>query len=222
MITYEQIKNNKEINTYIKKGNDLLAALAFTEHGFAHAGKVSEKAGEILKMLDYSDRMIELAKISAYMHDIGNCINRYDHAQSGAIMAFRILDRLGLDPEELADVVGAIGNHDEGTGTAFSPISAALILADKSDVRRSRVRYKYRKKENLTDIHDRVNYAVTDSVLLVESNEKKIILNLKIDTEISAVMEYFEIFLTRMVMCRNAADYLDLRFELNMNDIKLL
>ncbi|WP_330634618.1 HD domain-containing protein [Anaerovorax sp. IOR16] len=196
--------------------------MAFTEHGFAHAGKVSEKAGEILKMLGYSNRMTELAKISAYMHDIGNCINRHDHAQSGAIMAFRILDRLGFDPEELADIIGAIGNHDEGTGTAFSPISAALILADKSDVRRSRVRYKYRKKESLTDIHDRVNYAVTDSILLVEPNEKKIILNLKIDTEISAVMEYFEIFLTRMVMCRNAADYLDLRFELNMNDIKLL
>lgn len=222
MITYELIKNNEEINTYIKKGNDLLAAIGFTEHGFAHAGKVSEKAGEILKILNYSERIVELAKIAAYMHDIGNCVNRHDHAQSGAIMAFRILDRLGCDPEELADIIGAIGNHDEGTGTAFSPISAALILADKSDVRRSRVRYKKRKKESLTDIHDRVNYAVTNSILSVEPDEKKITLNLKIDTEISPVMEYFEIFLTRMLMCINAAEYFGLRFELNMNDIKLL
>ncbi|WP_324824477.1 HD domain-containing protein [Sinanaerobacter sp. ZZT-01] len=222
MITYELIKNNEEINTYIKKGNDLLAAIGFTEHGFAHAGKVSEKAGEILKILNYSERTVELAKIAAYMHDIGNCVNRHDHAQSGAIMAFRILDRLGCDPEELADIIGAIGNHDEGTGTAFSPISAALILADKSDVRRSRVRYKKRKKESLTDIHDRVNYAVTNSILSVEPDEKKITLNLKIDTEISPVMEYFEIFLTRMLMCINAAEYFGLRFELNMNDIKLL
>ncbi len=222
MITYEQIKNNKEINTYIKKGNDLLAAIGFTEHGFAHAGKVSDKAGEILKILDYPQRTVELAKIAAYMHDIGNCINRHDHAQSGAIMAFRILDHLGCEPEELADIIGAIGNHDEGTGTAFSPISAALILADKSDVRRSRVRYKKRKKESLTDIHDRVNYAVTNSVLSIEPEEKKIILSLKIDTEISPVMEYFEIFLTRMLLCINAAEYLGLRFELNMNDVKLL
>jgi len=222
MITYELIKNNEEINTYIKKGNDLLAAIGFTEHGFAHAGKVSEKAGEILKILNYPERTVELAKIAAYMHDIGNCVNRHDHAQSGAIMAFRILDRLGCDPEELADIIGAIGNHDEGTGTAFSPISAALILADKSDVRRSRVRYKKRKKESLTDIHDRVNYAVTNSILSVEPDEKKITLNLKIDTEISPVMEYFEIFLTRMLMCINAAEYFGLRFELNMNDIKLL
>lgn len=222
MITYEQIKKNEDIHTYIKKGNDLLASLGFTEHGFAHAGKVSEKAGEILKTLGYPTRTVELTQISAYMHDIGNCINRYDHAQSGAIMAFRILDHLGLPPEELADIIGAIGNHDEGTGTAFSPISAALILADKSDVRRSRVRYKKRNKEALTDIHDRVNYAVTDSTLDINANEKKIILNLNIDTEISAVMEYFEIFLTRMVMCKNAADYLGQQFELNINHIKLL
>lgn len=223
LFDFKDIKNNKEIETYIKKGNDLLGALGLTEHGFAHAGKVSAKAGEILEALEYDERMVELAKIAGYMHDIGNCINRCDHAQSGAVMAFRILDKMGFDPTETADIIGAIGNHDEGTGKAFSPISAALILADKSDVRRSRVRYKNRKEEKLSeDIHDRVNYAVEYSSLSINKEEKRILLELTIDTNISVVMEYFEIFLTRMVMCRNAAAFLEYSFELNINNIRLL
>ena len=222
-ITFEDVKSSAEISTYIKKGNDLLGVMGFTEHGFAHAGTVSGKAAEILEALDYPERVVELAKIAGHIHDIGNCVNRHDHAQSGAVMAFRILDRMGFDAEELADIVGAIGNHDEGTGTAVSPISAALILADKSDVRRSRVRYKNRKAVNLsTDIHDRVNYAVHKSDLKLNAEKTSITLELEIDTEISAVMEYFEIFLTRMMMCRNAAAFLNLSFELNINNIKLL
>lgn len=222
-VAYEDIRNSAEISTYIKKGNDLLGAIGFTEHGFAHAVKVSDRAAEILTALDYDERTVELAKIAGYIHDIGNCINRHDHAQSGAVMAFRILDRMDFDAEELADIIGAVGNHDEGTGVAFSPISAALILADKSDVRRSRVRYKNRNEAKLSeDIHDRVNYAVHHTRLTVNKEEKEILLELDIDTEISAVMEYFEIFLTRMVMCRNAAKYLGLTFELSVNNIRLL
>ena len=223
MVKFEEVKKNQEISTYIKKGNELLGIMGYTEHGFAHAGKVSVKAGELLKKLDYPDRTVELAKIAGYIHDIGNCVNRHEHAQSGAIMAFRILDRMGFDAEELAEIVGAIGNHDEGTGMAVSPISAALILADKSDVRRSRVRYKNRTKAQLsTDIHDRVNYAVKKSALELNDEKSGIILELEIDTGISAVMEYFEIFLTRMMMCRNAAAFLKLSFELKINKIKLL
>jgi len=221
--TFQDVKNSTEISTYLSKGNDLLGVLGFTEHGFAHAGKVSQNAGEILTTLGYDERTVELAMIAGHMHDIGNCINRSDHAQSGAIMTFRILDRMGFGAEELADIIGAIGNHDEGTGMAFSPISAALILSDKSDVRRSRVRYKNRNEEKLSaDIHDRVNYAVEKSTLTVMPDEKVVLLELTIDTDISAVMEYFEIFLTRMTMCRNAAQYLNLTFELSINNIRLL
>lgn len=223
MITFDQIKNSDEITTYIKKGNDFLGAIGFTEHGFAHAGIVSEKASNILELLDYPARTAELAKISAYMHDIGNCVNRNDHAQSGGIMAFKILNTMGFPPEEIADIVGAIGNHDEGTGSPISPISAALILADKSDVRRTRVRYKSRNPEGISaDIHDRVNYAVENSEIVIHPKEKKAVLSLQIDTAISPVMEYFEIFLSRMVLCRTAAEYLGLSFELNINNIKLL
>lgn len=222
-ITYEEIKNSVEISTYIKRGNDLLGAIGYTEHGFAHAGKVAQRAADILTVLGYDERTIELAKIAGHMHDIGNCINRNDHAQSGAIMAFRILDRMQFDAEEIATIIGAIGNHDEGTGEAISPISAALILADKSDVRRSRVRYKNRNEVKLSeDIHDRVNYAVHHSRLMVNPEEKSILLELEIDTHISVVMEYFEIFLSRMVMCRNAAKFLGMSFELNINNIRLL
>lgn len=223
MISFEEIKSNQEITTYIKKGNDLLGAIGFTEHGFAHAGKVSLKAGNILELLEYPERTVELAKISAYMHDIGNCVNRFDHAQTGAVLAFNILSKLGFEAEEVADIVGAIGNHDEGTGSPVSPISAALILADKSDVRRTRVRYKSRNAEKISqDIHDRVNYAVEHSEIVILPNEKKAVLSLEIDTEISPVMEYFEIFLSRMVLCRTAAEFLGLKFELNINNIKLL
>jgi len=223
MISFEQIKHSGEITTYIKKGNDLLGAIGFTEHGFAHAGRVSEKAANILELLEYPERTVELGKIAAYMHDIGNCVNRNDHAQSGAVMAFKILHDMGFDPEEIADIVGAIGNHDEGTGSPVSPISAALILADKSDVRRTRVRYKSRTAEKISaDIHDRVNYAVEQSDIVILPKEKKAVLSLQIDTSISPVMEYFEIFLSRMVLCRTAAEFLNLTFELNINHIKLL
>jgi len=223
MITYNDIKENDEISAYIRTGNELLGVMGYTEHGFAHAAKTADKAGEILRNLGYSERTVELAMIAGYMHDIGNCVNRSDHAQSGAIIAFKILDKMGFDPEELAGVVGAIGNHDEGTGTAVSPVSAALILADKSDVRRTRVRYKDRNKANLSaDIHDRVNFAAHKSNLELNDEKTGIILQLEIDTEISAVMEYFEIFLSRMVMCREAAGFLGLTFELNINNIKLL
>jgi metal-dependent HD superfamily phosphatase/phosphodiesterase len=219
MVTFEDIKKSKEISTYINKGNELLGEMGYTEHGFAHAEKTARKAAEILTLLGYDERTIDLVKISGYMHDIGNCINRFDHAQSGAVMAFRILDHMGMSPDEVSDVIGAIGNHDEGTGFAFSPISAALILADKSDVRRSRVRSR---DGSMSDIHDRVNFAVHQSELIVYPDSKEIILNLDIDTQISAVMEYFEIFLSRMKMCRKAAEYLDLNFELNINNLRLL
>ncbi len=223
MLTYEEIKKNDEITTYIKKGNDVLGEIGYTEHGFAHAGRVAETAGRILELLEYPKRTTELAKIAAFMHDIGNCVNRNDHAQSGAIMAFRILSDIQADPEDIADIVSAIGNHDEGTGSPISPVSAALILADKSDVRRTRVRYKSRNAQKISeDIHDRVNYAVEKSDITILPQEKMAILSLTIDTEISPVMEYFEIFLSRMVLCRKAADYLGLRFELNINNIKLL
>ena len=223
MLTYEEIKKNDEITTYIRKGNDVLGEIGYTEHGFAHAGRVAETAGRILELLEYPKRTTELAKIAAFMHDIGNCVNRNDHAQSGAIMAFRILSDIQADPEDIADIVSAIGNHDEGTGSPISPVSAALILADKSDVRRTRVRYKSRNAQKISeDIHDRVNYAVEKSDITILPQEKMAILSLTIDTEISPVMEYFEIFLSRMVLCRKAADYLGLRFELNINNIKLL
>ena len=223
MLTYEEIKKNDEITTYIKKGNDVLGEIGYTEHGFAHAGRVAETAGRILELLEYPKRTTELAKIAAFMHDIGNCVNRNDHAQSGAIMAFRILSDIQADPEDIADIVSAIGNHDEGTGSPISPVSAALILADKSDVRRTRVRYKSRNAQKISeDIHDRVNYAVEKSDITILPQEKMAILSLTIDTEISPVMEYFEIFLSRMVLCRKAADYLGLRFELNINNITLL
>lgn len=223
VITFEDIRKNDEINMYIKKGNDLLGTAGLTEHGFAHATKCAKTAGRILKALDCDARTVELAQIAGYIHDIGNCINRHDHAQSGAVMAFRILDKLGFDPAETADLIGAVGNHDEGTGMPFSPISAALILADKSDVRRSRVRYKNRNQEKLSeDIHDRVNYAVEHSELSIHEENRQICLTLTIDTSISAVMEYFEIFLTRMKMCRNAAAFLEHTFELNINGTRLL
>lgn len=212
MITFEDIKNNKEINIYIEEADKSLIALGYTEHSFAHVTKVANDAAYILKSLNYSDHDINLAKIAGYMHDIGNLVNRADHSQSGAIIAFRILDHMNMDPNDLALVVSAIGNHDEGTGVAVNHIAAALIIADKSDVRRSRVR---NQDTNNFDIHDRVNYSVEKSQLNIKDNE--IILDLTIDTKISPVLEYFEIFLNRMIMCKNAAEKLNLRFRLNIN-----
>lgn len=218
-ITFEDIKNNAEVQTYLQKGNDALGVIGFTEHGFAHAGICAATAAEILQKLGYEERTITLARIAGYMHDIGNCINREDHAQTGAVMAFQILTRLGMEPADIAEVICAIGNHDEHTGTAVTPVSAALILADKSDVRRSRVRAS---STVATDIHDRVNFAVYTSSLEISPDQQAIVLSLKIDTAISAVMDYFEIFLTRMLMCRKAAEFLGLRFQLQINDTQLL
>ena len=218
-ITFQDIKNNREVQTYLQKGNDALGVIGFTEHGCAHAGICAATAADILQTLGYDERTITLARIAGYMHDIGNCINREDHAQTGAVMAFQILTRMGMPPEDIAEVICAIGNHDEHTGSAVTPITAALILADKSDVRRSRVRTS---STVATDIHDRVNYAVYTSSLTIGPQKGELILSLKIDTAISAVMDYFEIFLTRMMMCRKAAEFLKLNFQLQINDTRLL
>lgn len=213
MITYNDICKNEKINTYITEADKALIALGYTEHSFAHVKKVANDAALILKYLNYSDHDIELAKIAGYMHDIGNLVNRCNHSQSGAIMAFRILDHLNMDPKDISLIVSAIGNHDEGTGVAVNHIAAALIIADKSDVRRSRVR---NIDNNNFDIHDRVNFSVKESKLTIENNI--ISLNLEIDTAISPVLDYFEIFLNRMKMCKNAAEKLDLTFRLIIND----
>ena len=219
MITYASLKHNEEIRTYIKRADESLRALGFTEHSFAHVTRVSEVAAEILEQLGYDAHTIELTKIAGYLHDIGNLVNRVDHSQSGAVMAFRILDRMGMPPEDIATVVTAIGNHDEGTGVPVNAVSAALILADKSAVRRTRVR-----NEDFApfDIHDRVNYSVTASKLVLDTEQKTATLTLSIDTEVASVMSYFEIFLGRMVMCRKAADKLGLQFKLNINGQMLI
>lgn len=219
MITYEQIKNNKDIKTYITEADKTLISMGYTDHSFPHVVKVAETAAFILTELGYDDRKIELAKIAGYLHDIGNIVNRDGHSQSGAVMAFRILDNLGMDAAEISSVVSAIGNHDEGNGVAVNPESAALILADKSDVRRNRVR---NMDISSFDIHDRVNYSVTDSKLEFSDDKSSIILKLEIDTTISPVIEYFEIFLTRMTMCRKAANYLGLKFRLEINGQSIL
>ena len=215
MITVEQVRNNPKVRTYIQKADEALAALGYTEHSFAHVGKVAKEAREILLTLGYSPREAELAEIAGWLHDIGNVINRVDHAQSGAVMAFRILDKLGAEAEEISTIISAIGNHDESTAYPVNPIAAALILADKTDVRRSRVR----NRDFATfDIHDRVNYAVHQSRTEITADHQKIILDLKIDTQISAVMDYFEIFMQRMLLCRKAAEKLGLTFSLVIND----
>lgn len=218
MITYEQIRKNEKIRTLIKGADASLEALGYTEHSFAHVTKVAEDAARILETLGYPERDVELAKIAGYMHDIGNLVNRVGHSESGAIMAYKILDELGMSAEELVTVVSAIGNHDEGSGVAVNPVAAALILADKCDVRRSRVR-----NDDFTtyDIHDRVNYSVRDAALDI-TEDKKIILSLDIDAEISAVMDYFEIFLERMIMCRKAAERIGLEFKLVINGHSIL
>ncbi len=218
-ITFEDVKNNEGIKSYIAEADKALAAMGYTEHSFAHVVKAAETAEKILLTLGYPARQAELAKIAGYMHDIGNVVNRIDHAQSGAILAFRLLDRMGMEAQEIAQVISAIGNHDEGTAAAVNPIAAALILADKTDVRRSRVRN--RDFANF-DIHDRVNYAVEESRIYFSKDNTAIILELKIDTSISAVMDYFEIFLGRMLLSRKAAEYLNIKFKLIINGQCLL
>ena len=219
MITYQEIKNNPTIREYIQRADESLRALGYTEHSFAHVEKVAVSVEYILMTLEFSDREIEIGKIAAYMHDIGNLVNRVDHSQSGAIMAFRILDRMGMNATDIATIVTAIGNHDEGTGVPVNSIAAALILADKSDVRRSRVR---NHDISTFDIHDRVNYSATDSQLKISENKKEIQLILTIDTQYSSVMDYFEIFLGRMVLCRKAAETLGMKFRLLINNQQLL
>ena len=219
MITYDQLRHSPEIRTYIQKADESLRALGFTEHSFAHVTRVSETAAYILSELGYDEHEIELAKIAGYLHDIGNLVNRVEHSQSGAVMAFRLLDHMDMPPEDIATVVTAIGNHDEGTGVPVNGVAAALILADKSDVRRSRVR----NEDFATfDIHDRVNYSVEMSRLTLDKEQRTVTLTLDIDTSVASVMSYFEIFLGRMVMCRKAADMLGLQFKLNINGQMLI
>ncbi len=213
-ITYEEIRQNEAVNTYIRQADESLKALGFTEHSFPHVCKVADTAGKILSELCYDEHTVELAKIAGYMHDIGNVVNRVDHAQSGAVMSFRILDKIGMNDEDIAVIVSAIGNHDESTAYPVNPVAAALILADKSDVRESRVRDK---ADINSDIHDRVNYAVKKQHFSVNNEKKRITLCLEIDTEISEVMEYFEIFMGRMKLCKKAAEKLGLSFKLNIN-----
>ena len=219
MLTFEDVKNNETIRTYIQRADESLIALGFTEHSFAHVTVVAENAGYILQTLGYPERTVELAKIAGFLHDIGNLVNRIDHSQSGAVMAFRILDNLNCDPGEIATIVTAIGNHDEGTGQPVNAVAAALILADKSDVRRSRVR----NRDHATfDIHDRVNYSVKESQLKINGEHTLIKLKLSVDTKYGSVMDYFEIFLTRMNLCRRAARKLGLEFKLIINEQTVL
>ena len=214
MLTFAQLKTNETIRTYIQRADESLVALGFTEHSFAHVTLVAEMAGYIMDTLGYSARTAELARMAGYLHDIGNLVNRSEHSQSGAVMAFRILDKMGFPAEEIALITTAIGNHDEGTGQPVNAVAAALILADKSDVRRSRVR----NRDFATfDIHDRVNYSVRESRLKIDEDKKVIRLELDVDTECGSVMDYFEIFMQRMLLCRKAAEALGLQFRLTIN-----
>ena len=219
MIAFEDVKNNIEVKALVEGAQKQLNALGYTEHSVRHVTIVSNRAAEVLKALGYPEERIELAKIAGYMHDIGNCVNRVDHAHTGAILAYQILKGMGMESENRTEVMMAIGNHDEQTGTAVSDISAALILADKSDVHRSRV---VNKNISTFDKHDKVNYAVTNSEFIINGEEKKVTLNLTIDTKISPVLDYFEIFMDRTMMSKHAAKYLGIWFELIINDTKLL
>ena len=219
MITLEDLKKNEEIRTYITRADQSLAALGYTEHSFAHVTKVAETAGYILKALGHCDHDIELVKIAGFLHDIGNLVNRADHSQSGAVMAFQILRGMDISPADLATVVTAIGNHDEGTGVPVDDLAAALILADKSDVRRSRVR---NRDKTTFDIHDRVNYSVKQATLKINEDRTNIKLKMHIDTKYGSIMDYFEIFLERMTLCRRAAAKLGLEFKLIINEQTLL
>ena len=216
MVTYKEIRENETIKTYIRMADKTLESMKFTEHSFAHVVRCADVAGNILRELGYDERTVELAQIAAYMHDIGNIVNRIDHAQSGAVMAFRLLDELGMKAEEIARIVTAIGNHDEKTAFPVNEIAAALIIADKSDARRSRVREEERATIG-DDIHDRVNYAVEKSKLGIDTQNKVFTLYLTIDEKISRLSEYFEIFLGRMTLCRRAAEHFGMEFEVNIN-----
>lgn len=219
MLTYEMIIKNDAIRTYIIRADESLLALGYTEHSFSHVVHVAETAGYILKTMGFDERTVELGKIAGYLHDIGNLVNRKEHSQSGAIMAWSILNDMGCDPAEIATIVTAIGNHDEGTGVPVNAVAAALILADKADVRRTRVR-----NEDISafDIHDRVNYSVKKSLLKINEEKSIIKLKLTVDTQYGSVMDYFEIFMDRMILCRKAAERLGLQFKLIINEQQLI
>lgn len=218
-VTYEMVRHSEEINTYIRQADASLVALGYTEHSFAHVTRCAETASGLLQQLGADERQVELARIAGYMHDIGNLVNRVDHAQSGAVMAFRILDKMGMPPEDTALVVTAIGNHDESTAFPVNGVAAALILADKTDVRRSRVR----NRDTIRfDIHDRVNWAVEHSQLDLDKAAGTVTLVIRLDTQVCSVMDYFEIFLARMLLCRKAAEYFGLTFRLAVNGQQLV
>ena len=218
-ISYQDIIKNEEINQYISMEDEVLGRLGYTEHSRKHAAVVADRAAEILRTLDYSKREIELARITGYLHDIGNCVNRHDHAHSGAVMAFQILRGMKFQPEDIAIIVSAIGNHDEATGTAVTPVSAAVIIADKTDVRANRVR---NTDIAFFDKHDRVNYAAIKTKLTTDAKKKVIHLNIKLDEQICSVLDYFEIFTDRMLMSRRAAEILGLKFKFTVNGNKVL
>ena len=218
-MNYETVKNHPAVNAYIKGADQALEALGYTEHSHAHVTLVAMRAGKILSDLGYSPREVELAKIAGYLHDVGNLVNRVEHSQSGGVIAFCLMDKMGFDPEEIAVVSAAVGNHDEGTGTPVNAVAAALILADKSDVRRTRVRTPEGEE---FDIHDRVNFSVTASELTVCKEKGEIRLELSVDSAISSVMDYFEIFLQRMILCRKAAEKLGMEFKLFANGQELV
>ena len=219
MLTFEEITKNQAIKTYITRADESLLALGYTEHSFSHVLHVARTAGYILETLGYDSRTVEIAKIAGYLHDIGNLVNRQDHSQSGAVMAWSILNDMGCDPGEMATIVTAIGNHDEGTGVPVNAMAAAMILADKADVRRTRVRMKDPRE---FDIHDRVNYSVTRSCLTIDPGKTEISLDLDVDTSYGSVMDYFEIFTNRMILCRKAAQKLALQFRLTINGQQLV
>lgn len=216
---YKEIKKSEEVRALLECGNRNLERLGFTDHSEAHCGVVAERAAYILEKLGYDEHTIELAKVAGFMHDIGNAINRSRHAEYGALLANDILKDMDISVRERINIVSAIGNHDESTGGANDVISAALIIADKTDVRRERVQVK---DKALFDIHDKVNYAVTGTKLKVDKEKKAIVLNLQIDEKICSMYEYFDIFLGRMILCRGAADMLGMRFKLNVNGRKAL
>ena len=218
-VTFDEVRSAPEIRTYITQADASLIALGFTEHSFAHVGRCAKVAGDLLADLGHDPRSVELCRIAAFMHDIGNVVNRHNHAISGATMAFRILDKMGMPPQEVAAVITAIGHHDDSTAFPVNALAAALILADKTDVRRSRVR---NKDAATFDIHDRVNYAVEQSTVALDLEAKTFTLTLKINTQVCAVMDYFEIFLQRMILCRKAASYLGLTFKLVINGSTLI
>ena len=219
MLTFEEITKNEAIKTYITRADESLLALGYTEHSFSHVLHVARTAGYILDTLGYDARTVEIAKIAGYLHDIGNLVNRQDHSQSGAVMAWSILNDMGCDPGEMATIVTAIGNHDEGTGVPVNAVAAAMILADKADVRRTRVRTKDPRE---FDIHDRVNYSVTRSRLTINPEKTEISLDLDVDTSYGSVMDYFEIFTNRMILCRKAAQKMNLQIRLAINGQRLV